>query len=181
MISSKASPCYCHRTEGKQPQPALHSGNLHRNLRIPAFALCPGGTDIQPVSGQEVKKHSTEDIVNCMLQQPEGTRYTVLAPILLREGRTLQQQLEIDMKQGFNRLEVNGEMVRIDEYQPKDGDTLFSLVDRMTASCEKDAISRLTDSAETAMYEATGPACYASTSRTQHQLYRFSTKFERTA
>ena len=116
------------------------------------------GRTFSPVSGQEVKKHSTEDIVNCMLQQPEGTRYTVLAPILLREGRTLQQQLEIDMKQGFNRLEVNGEMVRIDEYQPKDGDTLFLLVDRMTASSEKDAVSRLTDSAETAMYEGDG-AC----------------------
>ena len=45
----------------------------------------------------------------------------------------MKQQLDIDMKQGFNRLEVNGEMVRIDEYQAKDGDTLFLLVDRMTA------------------------------------------------
>ena len=137
------------------------------------------GRTFSPVSGQEVKKHSTEDIVNCMLQQPEGTRYTVLAPILLREGRTLQQQLEIDMKQGFNRLEVNGEMVRIDEYQPKDGDTLFLLVDRMTASSEKDAVSRLTDSAETAMYEGDG-ACllrfYQPDGSTS--LYRFSTKFE---
>ena len=57
------------------------------------------GRTFSPVSGQEVKKHSTEDIVNCMLRQPEGTRYTVLTPILLREGRTLQQQLEIDLKQ----------------------------------------------------------------------------------
>ena len=48
------------------------------------------GRTFSPVSGQEVKKHSTEDIVNCMLQQPIGTRYTVLAPILLREERTLQ-------------------------------------------------------------------------------------------
>ena len=83
------------------------------------------------------------------------------------------------MKQGFNRLEVNGEMVRIDEYQPKDGDTLFLLVDRMTASSEKDAVSRLTDSAETAMYEGDG-ACllrfYQPDGSTS--LYRFSTKFE---
>ena len=57
------------------------------------------GRTFSPVSGQEVKKHSTEDIVNCMLRQPEGTRYTVLTPILLREGRTLQQQLEIFFKQ----------------------------------------------------------------------------------
>ena len=137
------------------------------------------GRTFSPVSGQEVKKHSTEDIVNCMLRQPEGTRYTVLTPILLREGRTLQQQLEIDLKQGFNRLEVNGEMVRIDEYQPKDGDTVFLLVDRMTVSGEKDAVSRLTDSAETAMYEGDG-ACllrfYQPDGTTS--LYRFSTKFE---
>ena len=53
-----------------------------------------------------------------MLQYPEGTRYPVLAPILLREDRTLQQQLEIDMKQGFTRLEVYGEMMSIDEYKP---------------------------------------------------------------
>ncbi|WP_308756510.1 excinuclease ABC subunit UvrA [uncultured Bacteroides sp.] len=137
------------------------------------------GRTFSPVSGQEVKKHSTEDIVNCMLQQPEGTRYTVLAPILLREGRTLQQQLEIDMKQGFNRLEVNGEMVRIDEYHHKNGDTVFLLIDRMTASGEKDAVSRLTDSAETAMYEGDG-ACLLRFYRPDGttSLYRFSTKFE---
>ena len=83
------------------------------------------------------------------------------------------------MKQGFNRLEVNGEMVRIDEYEPKKEDTVFLLIDRMVASKEKDAISRLTDSAETAMYEGDG-ACllrfYQPDGTTS--LYRFSTKFE---
>ena len=137
------------------------------------------GRTFSPISGEEVKKHSTEDIVNCMLGYPEGTRYTVLAPILLREDRTMRQQLDIDMKQGFNRLEVNGEMIRIDEYEPKKGDTVFLLIDRMVASKEKDAISRLTDSAETAMYEGDG-ACllrfYQPDGTTS--LYRFSTKFE---
>ena len=89
------------------------------------------GRTFSPVSGQEVKKHSVEDIVNCMLEQPEGTRYTVLTPVLPREGRSLAEQLEMDMKQGFSRLEVNGETVRIDEYTPRKGDTVFLLVDRM--------------------------------------------------
>ena len=137
------------------------------------------GRTFSPISGEEVKKHSTEDIVNCMLGYPEGTKYTVLAPILLREDRTMKQQLDIDMKQGFNRLEVNGEMIRIDEYEPKKGDTVFLLIDRMVASKEKDAVSRLTDSAETAMYEGDG-ACllrfYQPDGTTS--LYRFSTKFE---
>lgn len=137
------------------------------------------GKTYSPVSGQEVKKHSTEDIVNCMLEYPEGTRYTILTPILLHEGRTLAQQLDIDMKQGFTRLEVNGETVRIDEYTPKEGDTVFLLIDRMTASGEKDSISRLVDSAETAMYEGDGTCLlrfYLPDGSTR--LYRFSTKFE---
>ncbi|MEG0647562.1 MAG: excinuclease ABC subunit A, partial [Bacteroides sp.] len=114
------------------------------------------GKTFSPISGLEVRKHSTEDIVNTMLSYPEGTRYTVLTPILLHEDRNLQQQLEIDLKQGFNRLEVNGEMVRIDEYKPGKNDVVYLLVDRMTVGTSKDAISRLTDSAETAMYEGAG-------------------------
>ena len=137
------------------------------------------GKTYSPISGQEVKKHSTEDIVNCMLSYPEGTRYTVLTPIRLREDRTLQQQLEIDLKQGFNRIEVNGEMKRIDEYTPVAGDEVYLLVDRMAVATSKDAISRLTDSAETAMYEGDGTCMlrfFLSDGTTK--LHTFSTKFE---
>ena len=137
------------------------------------------GKTFSPVSGQEVKKHSTEDIVNCMLEYPDGTRFVVLTPIVPREGRSVAEQLEVDRKEGFNRLEVNGETVKIEDYEPKDKDTVFLLVDRMTVSREKDNISRLVDSAETAMYEGDG-ACllrfYPADGGTQ--LYRFSTKFE---
>ena len=137
------------------------------------------GHTFSPVSGREVKKHTPEDIVNCMLEHPDGTRYTVLAPIILREGRTLVQQLDTYQKEGFTRLEVNGTMTRIDEYAPQEGDTVFLLIDRMTASHEKDAMSRLTDSAETAMYEGDG-ACLLRFYQTDGStsLYRFSTKFE---
>ena len=137
------------------------------------------GRTFSPVSGEEVKKHSVEDIVNCMLQYPEGTRYMVLTRILLREGRSLKQQLEIDLKQGFNRIEVNGETVRMEEYEPKENDEVYLLVDRMTAGSSKDAISRLTDSAETAMYEGDGLCMlrfYMPDGTTR--LHTFSTKFE---
>ncbi len=137
------------------------------------------GRTFSPVSGEEVKKHSVEDIVNCMLQYPEGTRYMVLTRILQREGRSLKQQLEIDLKQGFNRIEVNGETVRMEEYEPKENDEVYLLVDRMTAGSSKDAISRLTDSAETAMYEGDGLCMlrfYMPDGTTR--LHTFSTKFE---
>ena len=89
------------------------STEIYEYLRL-LFARV--GKTYSPVSGQLVKKDSPEDIVNCMLSYPKGTRYTVLTPILSREGRTTAEQIEMDMKQGFNRLEVNGEIIRIEEY-----------------------------------------------------------------
>ncbi len=137
------------------------------------------GHTFSPVSGQEVKKHSVEDVVQCMLRQPEGTRFTVLAPLQLRGGRTLAQQLEVSMKEGYNRLEVDGRIVRIDAYQPREGDEPFLLVDRMSVSKEKDTVSRLADSAQTAMYEGSGTCLlrfYNAGGDTS--LVRFSNKFE---
>ena len=137
------------------------------------------GRTFSPVSGQEVKKHSAEDIVRATLDYPDGTRFTVLTPLVIPQGRTLQEQLDMDLKQGFTRLEVNGTMTRIEDYRPSAGDTVFLLVDRLTVSREKDALSRLTDSVETAMYEGDG-ACllrfYEADGSTS--LRRFSTKFE---
>ena len=152
------------------------STEIYEYLRL-LFARV--GHTFSPVSGQEVKKHSVEDLVNCMLEQEESTRFTVLAPIVPREGRTLAQQIELDQKQGFNRLEVNGKPLRIEEYAWKEGDVVFLLVDRMAVSKEKESISRLTDSVETAMYEGDG-ACMLRFYRADGStsLYRFSSKFE---
>ena len=142
------------------------------------------GKTYSPISGQLVKKHSAEDIVNCMLSFPKGTKYTVLAPLLPREGRSIAEQLDIDLKQGFTRVEVNREVMRIEDFLqqvPAEGkkQNIYLLIDRMTADDSKDSISRLTDSAETAMYEGDG-ACmlrfYSSDGSTQ--LFSFSTKFE---
>ena len=152
------------------------STEIYEYLRL-LFARV--GKTYSPISGQLVKKDSPEDIVNCMLSYPKGTRYTVQTPIIPREGRSEAEQIEMDMKQGFTRLEVNGEMVRMEDYQYNPTDTVYLLVDRMSCDDTKDAISRLTDSAETAMYEGDG-ACllrfYLPDGSTK--LHAFSTKFE---
>ena len=152
------------------------STEIYEYLRL-LFARV--GKTYSPISGQLVKKDSPEDIVNCMLSYPKGTRYTVQTPIIPREGRSEAEQIEMDMKQGFTRLEVNGEMVRMEDYQYNPADTVYLLVDRMSCDDTKDAISRLTDSAETAMYEGDG-ACllrfYLPDGSTK--LHAFSTKFE---
>jgi excinuclease ABC subunit A len=95
----------------------------------------------------------------------------------------------MDMKQGFTRIEKNREIIRIEDYlqelskgettDEKEKQRIYLLIDRLTADDSKDTISRLTDSAETAMYEGDGTCllrAYMEDGGTQ--LFTFSTKFE---
>lgn len=152
------------------------STEIYEYLRL-LFARI--GKTYSPTSGQLVKKDSPEDIVNCMLSYPKGTRYTVLTPIIPREGRSVIEQIEMDFKQGFTRLEVDGEIVRIEDYTYDASDKVYLLVDRMSCDDSKDAISRLTDSTETAMYEGDGTCMLRFYQPDgESRLHAFSTKFE---
>ena len=128
------------------------------------------GKTFSPVSGCEVKRHGTEDVIGCMRQYGHGTRFVVLAPLLVGEGRTLRRQLEKEVAQGFVRVACHGELLRMDDLLA-DGDRvekleaeakhtgerlLWLVVDRMSASDDKDTLSRLTEAAETAFYEGGG-------------------------
>ena len=162
------------------------STEIYEYLRL-LFARV--GKTYSPISGQLVKKHTTEDIVNCMKEFPQGTKFTVLAPLTPREGRTLTEQLDIDMKQGFVRVEVNRQVMRIEDYlqtlsnSPEEKDSkkanVYLLIDRMSADTDQATISRLTDSAETAMYEGDGTCMLRFQCEDgSTQLFTFSTKFE---
>ena len=141
------------------------------------------GRTFSPLSGCEVKRHTTEDVVQCALSYSPGTRFTVQAPVRVPDGRTLREQLEIDLKQGLTRIDAGGEMMRIEDYLDQhagepdaDPSTLALLIDRMSVSGEKDAIARLVDSAETAFFEGDGECMlrvYPS-----RAIHRFSTRFE---
>ena len=79
------------------------STEIYEYLRL-LFARV--GKTYSPVTGQLVKKHDTEDVVACMRSYSPGTRFTVLAPLVVREGRTVEEQLTVAMQQGFARVEV---------------------------------------------------------------------------
>ena len=140
------------------------------------------GRTFSPVSGTEVKKHTAEDVVNKALSFDEGTKFCLLAPLHVIEGRTLHKQLEMELQQGYVRIFVKGEFVRIEDFleDSRLADTkpeeVWLLIDRMSVDHTQDSISRLTDSAETAFYEGDGvcrllllPA---------NIPYDFSTRFE---
>ena len=136
------------------------------------------GHTFSPVSGEEVKRHSTEDVVRKMMEFGEGTKFMVMSPLKQAEGRSTEQQLKAYIMQGYSRIYVNGDVQRIDDFLESGAkyDDIYIVIDRMSASGSKETIDRLIDSAETAFYEGRGemrlimmPAGLS---------YDFSTRFE---
>ena len=128
------------------------------------------GHTISPVSGQEVRKHSTEDILHKVMEFGEGTMFMILSPFHVITGRTAEKQLEMYLQEGYTRVMYGSEIIRIEELLSASDDKHASLlsditrhitsaylvIDRLRVSKEKDDIARLIDSAESAMYEGDG-------------------------
>ena len=115
------------------------------------------GHTFSPISGEEVRRHGIEDIVRTVQSYPEGTRVAVLTRLHLPEGRSFAEHLDILMKEGYTRLEKDGDFIDISDLisggKATEAENYRLLIDRLSVSTEKDEISRLTDSVETAYYE----------------------------
>ena len=155
------------------------STEIYEYLRLLYARL---GQTISPVSGQKVKKHQVSDVVKKALSYPTGIRFAVYAPVVLPEGRTLKEQLEILRKEGYTRLEIDGKIYRIQEVLDDAGltDTKDAeiLIDRLEVSDDKLLKNRLADSVETAFYEGQG-TCRLKVYRTESpEVFEFSKRFE---
>lgn len=114
------------------------------------------GKTFSPVSGTMVKKHTSDDVINAIKSLPAGARFALLSPIIIPEGRDIKQQLDILLKGGYSRLELDGKFVNIaDVLESKDDMStgLRLLVDRMATPISGDDELRLRDSVATAFYE----------------------------
>ena len=134
------------------------------------------GKTYSPISGSIVKKNSPEDLVECMKSRPEGTRFLLLAPIPKRKGRDMEQQLAIYLQQGFTRVVLDKEIVRIEDYSYKKGDAPTLLIDRLSVNESNETVSRLLDSAETAFYEGGGTCLLQFMD--EEKPHEFSIRFE---
>lgn len=145
------------------------------------------GRTYSPESGQEVKKHNSEDVLAKAKEFSEGTRFLIAAPLKIGEGRTLEKQLEIEILQGYQRIIVSGKIVRIEDYleENKDNKKVLSqtegkwegylLIDRVSLN-GPDSESRFLSSVETAFYEGHGECLLIVTP--SMMTYNFSTRFE---
>ncbi|MGN0226502.1 MAG: excinuclease ABC subunit UvrA [Paludibacteraceae bacterium] len=116
------------------------------------------GHTYSPVSGNEVKKNTIRDVVSYMEDQPIGTRLYLLSPIILPEGRTLQEQFALWLSQGFSRVMIDGDAVRLDDtaWEKAEGHEAYLLVDRIAVDHEQATSNRFADSVQTAFFEGKG-------------------------
>lgn len=138
------------------------------------------GHTYSPISGNEVKKHSSEDVLNCIMSFSKGTKFVILAKLHVNEQYTVSRQLQIYLQQGFSRIYHNQEFYRIEDIlesdQEIDKDNTYLLIDRLSVNNDSDTISRINDSLETAFFEGDG-ACRI-VFFPSNISYDFSDKFE---
>lgn len=141
------------------------------------------GKTFSPLSGQMVRKHHVSDITDAIQTYPEGAPITLAVRITAAEDRTLRDELSIKIKEGFSRIEIDGEMLRLNEKSLETTDLngdkkIFLLIDRFTVSSDPQALARMADSIETALYEGRGDCTLRIETDHGIETKNFSTRFE---
>ena len=135
------------------------------------------GKTISPISGKEVKKDTTTDVINFIKKFSEGEKLLLLAPILLEEGRTMQNKIQALAQQGYSRIKINDEVLRIDELEGKSFPNKIDLViDRIITKDEEDFYNRLADAIEIAFFEGKGELYIQELS--SNKITEFNNRFE---
>ncbi|MFC5684101.1 excinuclease ABC subunit UvrA [Flavobacterium sp. MAHUQ-51] len=119
------------------------------------------GRTFSPISGREVKKNTVSDVINDVKNLELNSKWLLLAPIHLEEGRKLEDKLKVLLQQGFSRILVNNETLRIDEIDQHslDNKDVLLIIDRIVVKEEEEFFNRLADAVQTAFYEGKG-ICY---------------------
>ena len=166
----------CDFIEGIPPAIAIEQKVISRNPRSTVgtsteiydylrMLFARAGHTFSPISGQEVKKNTQEDVINCMSSYPEGTRFMVLCPLICRNGRSETEQIAAYDKQGLSLTDTI------------DGKTCL-IISRMTVRDDKANISHLVDSCETAIYEGEGQCILKFLNDGKETIHFFSLAFE---
>ena len=139
------------------------------------------GKTISPVSGREVKKDDTADVVNAISCLQQGDRALILVPFKQHTNRDVKEELNILLQKGFSRL-YDGEVKRIEDiledskWKPAAKKKLYLLIDRLVVKeFDEDDKHRMADSVNTAFYEGEGDV-YVEVNN--DKLLHFSNRFE---
>lgn len=141
------------------------------------------GKTYSPISNHEVKKNTVTDVINRVKTLELDSKWLLLAPIYLEEGRKLEDKLKALLQQGFARIVVESTVVRLDEIpteltntKSKKQKDIFLVVDRIIVKEEEEFYNRLSDAVQTAFFEGKG-ICLLQELETKKQ-FTFSNNFE---
>ncbi|MDC3260761.1 excinuclease ABC subunit UvrA [Winogradskyella sp.] len=137
------------------------------------------GKTYSPISGELVKKHRTTDVIDYISKFEENSKLLLLSPIILEKGRTIKNKLQTLLQQGYARVKLKDEVLRIDdalEKEIKNTKNLYLVVDRIVYKDDEDFLNRLADAVETAFFEGDGSCIIESISDNKQK--GFNNKFE---
>ncbi len=142
------------------------------------------GKTYSPVSGKEVKKDTVTDVVEFVQTLPPGAKVQFIVPLVVRNKRTLEEELNILMQKGFSRIYVpsmDEKPIRIEDVLEKKVNPSKAkvnlLIDRIVAKeqFDEDDLHRLADSIQTAFYESEGECLVEVDGK---KIHTFNNRFE---
>jgi len=117
------------------------------------------GITYSPVSGKAVRKDSVTDVVDFMLRHEEGEKLIISAPMNIKKGRTVEEELKILLSKGYTRILLDGDTAFIEDLlQTKvtKKHAFEILIDRAVVKNDEENQFRLADSVQTAFFEGEG-------------------------
>ncbi|GIR12762.1 MAG: hypothetical protein CM15mP23_13370 [Cryomorphaceae bacterium] len=114
------------------------------------------GKTYSPISGNEVKKHSIDDVLDFILKKAVGSKFYILSPTNI-DKKDQKLYLQMLLQQGYHRLKYKNEILRIEDILDKEinlSSDFYLLIDRL--SVNNKIRERLADSIQTAFHEGKG-------------------------
>lgn len=136
------------------------------------------GKTYSPISGEEVKKNTVSDVINAVKSFETNSKWLLLAPIHLEENRKLEDKLKVLLQQGFSRILVKNEMVRLEQIEQHslENKDILLIIDRIVVKDDDEFYNRLSDAVQTAFFEGKG-ICYLQELDSEKRI-TFSNNFE---
>ena len=138
------------------------------------------GHTFSPISGDEVKRHTVDDVIDFITTQPEGTHILLLTEKKFPEkikSAAFSDMLKMFVSQGFSRMFCGGNLCKISDLI---NDVLlfklpaYLVVDRVKASKSNELVNRLYDSVEAAFFEGNDKCVVAVQNGDEWRMFPFS-------
>ncbi|HNP48126.1 MAG TPA: excinuclease ABC subunit UvrA [Bacteroidia bacterium] len=121
------------------------------------------GKTYSPISGQEVLRHTVDDVITSLQKFPSGSKVLLYTPLLLHPGRSLTEELTILLQKGFIRVRVGETVYKIEDLLNKENEALLKKISAslgLNQSASKGSKKKKTDPENTTMPADKTPAVY---------------------